>query len=229
MRITTQMLNNTAVKTGININRTSLLDYVNNPSKASAFIDSLASGNYDAKNSESLLSTKNYDKLLEVSKKLEKLAGNLVSDDEKSVIGEALKNKDADALTNALDEFVKNCNETLEALNKTSSRVDSYYATTLKALHISSREQLSALGISINEKSGMLSFDDSKLEGVDIETLGGLVGELGDYADKVKFIASRCADNAETSINSVSNLYNSKAKETSAQANTASSRYSYKC
>ena len=84
MRITTQMLQNSSIKSGITFNKTSLLDYMNDSSKAENFINSLANGSYASQKSSSILSSKNYKNLLEKSETLEKNADKLCKTDEKS-------------------------------------------------------------------------------------------------------------------------------------------------
>ncbi|MBQ2407761.1 MAG: hypothetical protein II312_14060 [Lachnospiraceae bacterium] len=220
MRITTQMLQNSSIKSGITFNKTSLLDYMNDSSKAENFINSLANGSYASQKSSSILSSKNYKNLLEKSETLEKNADKLCKTDEKSDFATAKEKNDKKILNDNLEEFIKNCNEMLEALNSTQSAVDSYYAKTLKEVHTENKDLLSQLGISYDTKTGKLSYDIKKIEELDFDGISDTFGKLSSYTDKVKFIASRAIDNANTSLKSPSNIYNSKAQMSSSNGYT---------
>lgn len=229
MRITTQMLHNSSIKSGITFNRTSLLDYVNNPSKADSFLNALATGSYASEKSSSILSSKNYKELLEKAESLEKNADNLCKTDEKSVYATAKEKDDKKLFDGLFEDFIKDCNETLEALNTTGSAVDSYYAKTLKELNAENKEILATMGINIDSKTSKLSYENKKINEMDFDTISANLEKLSDYASKVKFIASRAVDNANTSLKSTSNIYNANGKNAATTADYKQySRHSYK-
>lgn len=206
MRVTNQMLDREAAKSGLPIRRASLLDYIDNPSLGSnSLLDSVG------KSSGILVDSKRkgvYEKLEEAADKLFQSAGILTAKGEKSAFAEAKKSGDAEKIYEGIDSFVENYNSMLKLLQSSSSPLNDYYRKMLEEAAEENSEALSGLGITVS-KEGTVSIDKEKLKKEGIDSLEKVFGESGTFVTKVEFLASRISLNAQAGIASVSNQYDS--------------------
>ena len=89
MRITTQMLANSAAKSGIPIQRTSLLDIINNKSSQNLLETIGKSMNTTSTGATDILRKNNYAKLEDLSEKLSQSASKLAGSDKDSIYDKA--------------------------------------------------------------------------------------------------------------------------------------------
>ncbi len=213
MRVTSQMLDRAAAKSGLPIRRASLLDYIDNPGMGNnPLLDSLGKNNGITVDS----TRKNaYEKLGKAALNLFQSVGTLTSDDENSAFAEAKKSGDTTKIQSEIENLVKNYNKMLDVLKSSSSPINTYYREILEETAEENSEAFSQIGITIS-KDGVLSIDQEKLKAADLDSLEKIFGASGTFGPKAEFLAARIALNAQAGIASVSNQYNSTGNNYSA-------------
>lgn len=203
MRITTQMLNESAKKAGLPVNNMSLLNFINN--------DSSTTGNVllDALNKNTTVNSfekSNYEKLEKSAETLEKAASVLASEDTDNIFAEAGESGSTDNIKTQVKTLISNYNDVIKSLGNSDSVLDSYYKQMMEDVTGDNKADLSSIGITA-DKNGYLNLDESKFNSADLDTLENILGSKGSYSAKVSFIADRVANNAETNLASISNQY----------------------
>ena len=188
MRVTTQMLNETARKAGLPINNSTLLDYINNDSSADSMLNSINGSTSAAtqmlKAKVSKTGYENTDKSSEdLQNAIDKLAG-----EKSTVFKDARESKDTSKVTAAAQELIDKYNSLVKVMSKMSSSLDEFYKKALKGLPESIKESLEKVGITYNS-DGTLEVDMKKLS----------------------FVTDRIESNAEANLQSVSSTYSSTA------------------
>ena len=202
MRITTQMLNESARKAGLPINGTSLLNYINGNSN-NTLLNALN------KNSATDVATKTkYEKLEKAADQLSEAASVFIATGEDSLFSKARESGDNQDVYNAVEDFVGKYNSTLSALKNTSSTLKDYYSQMLKSAASDNKEALESIGITI-AKDSSLSVDKDKLKEADIDTLEKVLGNTKGFTQKAAYVADRVSDNAHTNQSSLSSQYSS--------------------
>ncbi|MBD5494854.1 MAG: hypothetical protein HDR12_10885 [Lachnospiraceae bacterium] len=202
MRITTQMLNESARKAGLPINGTSLLNYINGNSN-NTLLNALN------KNSATDVATKTkYEKLEKAADQLSEAASVFMATGEDSLFSKARESGDNQDVYNVVEDFVGKYNSTLSALKNTSSTLNDYYSQMLKSAASDNKEALESIGITI-AKDGSLSVDKDKLKEADIDTLEKVLGNTKGFTQKAAYVADRVSDNAHTNQSSLSSQYSS--------------------
>ena len=202
MRITTQMLNESARKAGLPINGTSLLNYINGNSN-NTLLNALN------KNSATDVATKTkYEKLEKAADQLSEAASVFIATGEDSLFSKARESGDNQDVYNVVEDFVGKYNSTLSALKNTSSTLNDYYSQMLKSAASDNKEALESIGITI-AKDGSLSVDKDKLKEADIDTLEKVLGNTKGFTQKAAYVADRVSDNAHTNQSSLSSQYSS--------------------
>ena len=206
MRVTSQMLDKAAAKSGLPIRRASLLDYIDNPSLGNnPLLNSLEKNSgitVDSKRKEA------YEKLEKAADKLFQSADVLTDDGEKSAFAEAEKSGDAGQVYDGISNLLKNYNNLLEVLKSSSSPINDYYRKMMEEAAEENREAFSSVGITIS-KEGTVSIDQEK-------ALEKIFGTSGTFTVKTEFLAARVALNAQAGISSISNQYDSMGSSFSA-------------
>lgn len=201
MRITTQMLNESARKAGVPLHTTSMLSYVQNNGKTNSLPYALNAENEN----ESLRKTKAYEKQEDAAKRLEQTAKELAAQGKDSVYGQA-ENKEE--LAEKVMVLVKQYNEVLSGFQGSTGLLDTFYRQNLKSLVTEHKDVLQKLGVT-TEKNGQLSVNGRTLHDADRETLEkALSGEDG-FADSLSFLASKIADYAASNQQSTQSTYQS--------------------
>ena len=182
MRVTTQMLNETARKAGLPINNSTLLDYINNDSSADSMLNSINGSTSAAtqmlKAKVSKTGYENTDKSSEdLQNAIDKLAG-----EKSTVFKDARESKDTSKVTAAAQELIDKYNSLVKVMSKMSSSLDEFYKKALKGLPESIKESL------------------EKIFGSDSE-----------FMKKLSFVTDRIESNAEANLQSVSSTYSSTA------------------
>ena len=212
MRITTQMLNESARKAGLPINGTSLLNYINGNSN-----NTLLNALNKSSATDAATKTK-YEKLEKAADQLSEAASVFMATGDDSLFSKARESGDNQDVYNAVEDFVGKYNSTLSALKNTSGTLNDYYSQMLKSAASDNKETLESIGITV-AKDGSLSINKDKLKEADIDTLEKVLGNTKGFTQKAAYVASRVSDNAQTNQSSLSNQYSSKGSLYSALAN----------
>lgn len=215
MRITTQMLNQSARKAGLPINNTSLLNYVNNGSSENTLLRAL---NKSQNSAAAAVKKSNYEKLETAAEQLLQTAESFNAEGDESVFAKAEKSGSNEEIYAGVEALVERYNNTLEALRKASTPLNDYYRQMLQGVATDNSEALGGIGITIS-KDGTAVLDKDKLKAADIDSLNKVLGTSGDFSTKVAFLATRISDNAEANAESLTSQYNAQGNICSAQAN----------
>lgn len=221
MRITSQMLNQSAQKAGVEIKH-SLLDYINTDKKGNTLQQLLSANKTTTSEQTKEKSYKQLDALADsIASRIEELAGG----GEKSVVnklGEEDNDENRKALLAAVKDLVDDYNSTRKGLVKAQGTLNNYYAKIMKDDAVDEEELLSAVGISY--KGSGLELDESKLAGASYDDIKKAFGGDSTYMYKLYNVAKHVSDNAEANLKSLSNQYNASGKNYYA----ASGRYDTK-
>lgn len=204
MRITTQMLNQSAKRSGLDINRPTLLDYMKNKNMGNPLYQALSQNRSINTNSVML---ERFEKLEEEAGQLTKLTQKLLDDGEKSIFEQAKVSGDNQEIYNSVEKMFDGYNSTLKSLRTTSNTMNDFYRKMLMDAPEETRAELEKLGITF-DKDGTADVDMSKLKEVDYETLKKHFGNNSYLVNKLEFIASRISDNAKANVESMGNGYN---------------------
>ena len=202
MRITTQMLNESARKAGLPINGTSLLNYINGNSN-NTLLNAL-----DKSSATDAAAKTKYKKLEKAADQLSEAASVFMATGEDSLFSKARESGDSQDIYSAVEDFVGKYNSTLSALKNTSSTLNDYYSQMLKSAASDNKEALESIGITI-AKDDSLSVDKDKLKEADIDTLEKVLGNTKGFTQKAAYVADRVSDNAHTNQSSLSSQYSS--------------------
>lgn len=139
MRITTQMLNESARKAGLPVNNTSLLNYINNKGQGNSLLDALNEKKEIAKNA---VQKSNYENLEQQADGLTKLAHALLQEGEKNLFEEAKESGDNQKVYDCIEDFFENYNSTLKELRNTSNTMNDFYRKMLTEATAEMKESL---------------------------------------------------------------------------------------
>lgn len=205
MRITTQMLNESARKAGLPVNNTSLLNYINNDGSDNSLLSALNKKTASAVDTEN---KKKYEKLGEEADKLTDAAAILLQDGEDNLFTQAKESGDMQKIYDSIECLFENYNSTMKALKNTSGSLNEFYRQMLSEASEENKENLAAIGITF-DKAGTASVDMEKIKETDLETLQSMFGSKSEFVSKVNFISTRISDNAEANVESFSAAYSS--------------------
>lgn len=202
MRVTTQMLNESARKAGLPINGTSLLNYINGSS------DNTLLGALNKNNTTDAVTKTKYEKLEKAADQLLQASTIFTETGEDSLFSKAKESGDKQDIYNAVEDFIGKYNSTLSALKNTSDTLNDYYSQMLKSAASDNKDVLESIGITI-AKDGSLSVDKDKLKETDIDTLEKALGNTTGFTKKAAYVAERVSDNTRSSQSSLSSQYSS--------------------
>lgn len=214
MRITNQMLNESARKAGLPVNHMSLLNYVNNTDSGNSLLNALNKSG----STENTVKKTSYEKLEKTAENLLQSAEIFTEEGEENIFSKAEESGDKQEIYDRVQTFVENYNSTLSALKNTSSPLDQYYYQMMQEAAEENSEKLESIGITIS-KTGTAALDKDKLAAADIDTLEQTLGASSDFSKKAVFLASRISDNARTNAESLSSRYSAKGDVYSAMSN----------
>lgn len=205
MRITTQMLNESARKAGLPINRSSLLNYVNRDGSNNGLLGAL-----NQKQSSAVQSAQktNYGKLEKNADQLAQKAADFTVEGEKSIFENARKSGSNREIYDSVEELIESYNSTFEILDSMDGTLDTFYSKNLTGLFADNKEALQSIGITMS-KNGTLNLDKEKLQAADLETLEKVLGNASGIMKKLSYLAGRISDNAQTNVESLSRQYGS--------------------
>lgn len=204
MRITTQMLNESARKAGLPINGISLLSCVNGNSKS----DNILLNALNKNNTTDVVTKTKYEKLEKAADQLSQAAAIFTETGEDSLFSKARESGEMQDIYNAVEDFIGKYNSTLSALNNTSDTLNDYYSQMLKSAAADNKDVLESIGITI-AKDGSLSVGKDKLKETDIDTLEKALGNTTGFTQRAAYVAERVSDNAMSSQSSLSSQYSS--------------------
>jgi len=204
MRVTTNMVNESARKAGLPINQNTLLSYLNGDEDSSnTLLDSIGSASR-----VSSVNTENYRKLEKVADSLGAQAEKFAATGEDSFLEKLKESGDAKELTAGVKKLASEYNNTLNALKKAPGVLNDYYRQMLEEAAAEEKTALAGIGITIG-KNGSLEVDSEKLEAAAFEDIQKVLGGSGELTSKMGFIAGRISDNAQASLDNVTNQYTS--------------------
>ena len=205
MRITTQMLNESARQAGLPINRSTLLDYIKNDGATNPLLEVM---NRNKENVANTAKKSNYEKLDKEADQLIQSAKVLLQNGENSLFEQAKASGDNQKVYDSIENLFENYNSTLKALRTTSNTMNDFYRQMLLEAPAETKEGLAGVGITF-AKDGTATVDMEKVKAADFATLEGLFGKDSDFVNKVEFLSTRISDNAEANVESLSSAYNS--------------------
>lgn len=221
MRITSQMLNASAQKAGVQINHT-LLDYVKAGNRGNTLQQVLSANKTGTKNATQ---KKNYEKLDEAADSLAEQAAVLMSEQEDSLFGKLAAEdteENRNALYDTVEKLVDSYNGTRKSLQTAQGTLNNYYAKLLKEAAEDDAESLAAIGITL--EGGKMSLDAEKLKSADLDTVKKLLGADSTFMEKTVMLAEHASDNAEAGLDSLSNQYSANGVNYSARNSRYDSR-----
>lgn len=202
MRVTTQMLNETARKTGLPVNNSSLLNYVNKKDNNS-LLNSLQSNTTQKAN---VAKKKSYETLGDAADSLEEASKALTNEKEDNLFAKAKESGSTEDVIKAVKALMEQYNETTKQLDKNTSSINMYYSQMLKSLASKNGEELSKLGISVG-KDGSISVDEDKLKEAKLEDLETMFGAKSEFVQKLQFLASHVSDSVTAELESMGTQY----------------------
>ena len=210
MRITTQMLAETARKSGIPINQTTLLDVINSEDSSGNLLSGVKKNSKDVYGTSAAANRfqkDSYRKLEKSADSLKDCASKLSDVSGDSLFQKAEEKQDTKELTSEIEKMVDAYNQTLEQLKKSGGAMNEFYREELKNLAGSNAEPLKAVGIT-QSKDGSLKVDSKVLEKADLASLKQAVGSASDFTKKVGYVSGRVSANASANADSLSSRYN---------------------
>lgn len=203
MRITNQMLNESARKAGLDLNRPTLLDYMNKNSNNTLY-SALSKAN---QSTSDLMKKSNYEKLEKSSNELVDILNRLSDDGEEGLFSTAKKENDYKEIYNIIEKLINSYNNIIDNSKYITGTLESFYTKMLKEIPSEDSELLNSVGITVT-KDDKIEFNSEKLKLVDTETLEKVFGNDSEFITKLAYVTSKIADNAEANVESLSSSYN---------------------
>ena len=200
MRVSDNMINEMAHKSGLPINRLGTSESTNN-----ALLEALDNKKIkDEYFGETSCDSKKMKTLTDAADKLSDIAEVFDTGESENKIFEAARQSgDMSEIADKVKTFAANFNSLLKNLSENNSGLFSLYYSELKSAASEYKNEFAAMGITF-DKNGNMSVDEESLVQADIDELQGGMGLLSHKAD---FIASRVSDNAGATVGSISNRY----------------------
>ena len=204
MRITTQMMNESARNAGLPIGGASLLNYINkNEKNSNSLLEALNKNKVTSVNTNE---KKNYEELSKKSTQLTHTAEALLQEGDKSVFEQARQSGDSQKVYDTVEKLFESYNSTRKSLKSASNIMNDFYKQMLDEVSAEHKDALEDIGI-VFKKDGMASVDMEKMKSVDLTTLEGIFGTESDFVNKIGFISTRISDNASANIESLGSTY----------------------
>lgn len=208
MRVTTQMLNESARKAGLPIHDKSLLNYINQGSNGNDLLNAISNkGNSKQNIVSSRLQKSNFEKTEKQAEGLAEKAEAFL-DKDNNIFDKARESGDNKELLKSVKDMVSAYNDMVQTLGKETGAMSRLYLETLKSAAKENTEAFKKIGISTS-KDGKLEIDEEKLAAAGVDDLENAFGSAGKFTSRVSFVAGRVADNAAANLESISNQYTS--------------------
>jgi len=203
LRITNQMLQNSAQKAGIQLNQTSLLDIINNKDSDSSLLSGINNNS-----ASSILQKNNYKVLEESAGQLNEYASNFSKTDDNSLFAKAEKSGSNKEVIQNVKNLVKAYNATTGKLETSDSTLDKYYLQQMNLLVTDNTDALKKIGI-VQSKDGTMSVDTSILESSSVSDLKAAFGSSNVFSSRLSYVGSKVEQNATANLESLSSQYTS--------------------
>ena len=212
MRITNQILSNTALKGGMTFQRRTLLDMLGS-SSTTTFKSSASS--YKTNKTD-------YGKLDSASQKLKESAEKLSATGEKSLFAKAAESGDTKDVVSTVSSLVEQYNRTLKQLSTSNDAIGKLYKQELVGICEENKDALKEIGIGQN-KDGSLSIDENVLESADVETLKKVFGKDSTFTSRLGAVSRYVNRYADANIESTAYKYGADGSYIS----TSSAKYNF--
>ncbi len=213
MRVTNQMLNESARRAGMPVNGHSLLDYVNGGGSNNMISDKLPTNRGLGKAEKT-----KYEKQEKAADELDTIAQKLSASGKDNIWDKVRESGETGEITKKAQELVEKYNKLLESMNDTSGALNEFYKRNLKDLPAEHKEALAEIGITA-KKDGSLEIDQEKLKGASLEQLEKVFGKDSSLTTRLSYISSRIADNAGANLENLSGGYLPDGNTTSSHLN----------
>lgn len=212
MRMTDRVLNASALSSGLAVNNVSLVNQLGK-NRQDSLLDALEKGS-----GASTGKKENYSKLRKAAEQLAQRTEELAKEGEDSIFARAKASGDREELSQSLQEFAKNYNDTLKRLRGTGAPLDVYYSQMLQGAAKDNSKALAGVGITFG-RDGSMQIAKEALEKADLEELESLFGASGSFSSKVAFLAGRISGNAQANEASSSSQYDASGHSYAAYSN----------
>lgn len=206
MRITTQMVNEAAMKSGLPINQSTLLDYMNNESNADTLLEALEAKSESAYNKVDAANLNTYKKLEKAADELDAQAQRFMAEGSESFFEKAKASGDTSELYKEAKELLEKYNTLFSAMKGSSDSMNAFYRQSMQELVSSGKETLAAVGISV-ESDGSLTIDADKFKSASMETLETVLGRNDSFSTSLSFIAAKVGNYANANLKSATSSY----------------------
>lgn len=200
MRVTNQMLNESARRAGTPVNGHSLLDYVKGGGS-----NTISNGSWANKKLGKAEKTK-YEKQEKAADELTTIAQKLSASGKDNIWEKFRESGDTAEITKEAEGLVEKYNTLLESMKDTSGALNEFYKKNLKDLPAQYAEALAEIGIT-SKKDGSLEIDKEKLKGASLEQLEKVLGKDSAFTTRISYVSSRIADNAGANLENLSGSY----------------------
>ena len=208
MRITNQMMQQTAKKTGIPLQQNTLLDILNKSSSPSNSLLPSVESSGSTNTFLEKLNNKSNKQLKEAAESLSDYAAKLAEDGEGSLFAKAEASKDTSELVEHIKGMAQAYNNTLKHLNGSDSGLERFYRQELNSYLTEHADALKKVGVT-KKKDGGISIDEKTLKAADIDSLKAAFGSSSGFSEKVGYVAGRVAENSRASSAGILGGYNS--------------------
>ncbi len=214
MRITNQIMQQTAKRTGIPLQQNSLLDILNKSSSSNSLLPSVGKSSGLGSTNAFLekLNDKSSKQLKDAAQSLSDYASNLAEDKEGSLFAKAEASKDTSELVAQIKGMAEAYNKTLKYLNGSDSALNKFYQQELNSYLTDHADALKKVGVT-KKNGGGISIDEEVLKAADIESLKAAFGGASGFSEKVSYVSGRVAENARVSSAGVLGGYDSGGKD----------------
>lgn len=208
MRITNQMMQQTAKRTGIPLQQNTLLDILNKSSSQTNSLLSSVEKNGSTNTFLQKLNNKSSKQLKEAAESLSDYASKLSDDGKDSLFARAEASGSTAELVENIKGMASAYNKTVKYLNSSDSTLDKFYQQELKSYLSDNADVLKKVGIT-KKSDGSISIQEDVLKAADLDSLKAAFGSTSGFSEKVGYVGGRVAQNASVSSASILGGYNS--------------------
>lgn len=213
MRITNQMMQNTAKRTGIPLQQNTLLDIMNKSSSSTGgMLPSVGTTKSSTNAFLEKINSESRKELKEAAESLSDYAAKLAEDGEGSLFANAEASKDTSELVEHIKGMAQAYNNTLKHLNGSDSGLERFYRQELNSYLTEHADALKKVGVT-KKKDGGISIDEKTLKAADIDSLKAAFGSSSGFSSKAGFVGGRVAESAKVSSASILGGYNSSGRD----------------
>lgn len=204
MRVTNQMLSNAAIRSGRQIQGSSLLDFLQTDGGQNGIYDSLT------QKSNQMLASIQAEKYEKIETAVDEVLGQLsllAGQDEKSLFGKAKADGDNSEICKTVEKLVEKYNQAVKELSSGKDALLGSCAPALKQVAAQNKEALQKLGITMGT-DGTLKVDKEKLKAADVESLEKMFGNSGMFSIRTAYVLARASEYAAANAESYTSQYN---------------------